>query len=408
MIRFRISNLFCCLLVLFSTAIFGTNYLISGTYRDDFIAITTMALSFIVIISYRKINIRSEYSFTLLLNILMLVVGFLVAFKYNLTMKSIFKESIYTIAPIIIYYAFNTVLKKKNDIESLLKIIIIASIICNLSAFLEMFFSLRGIDLLNMDVFSKLRDGTPRFIIGEVILTLGLLISFSVLFDSKINRNNKRYCIINIILTIINLIFIIKTRTLILYLFLSLLMLPIINKNSNSKRKVVFIISLLIMVFFVSFTNYIPYVNQVLNDDAGVKIRYYEIEYYLDYFKNNWLTGVGYISSNLDSPTSDIVYGPYNMYYTSDVGIIGLLFRNGIIGLMWIISWFYSSIKIEKKYKAYTPTYFDNLVKLIIIFNLLSCINLIFTDTPRFTMIAISMLIIGSSKFFVNTVKENE
>ena len=113
-------------------------------------------------------------------------------------------------------------------------------------------------------------------------------------------------------------------------------------------------------------SDFVPFINTYLNSDVGIQMRFYEIEYYLDIFKKNWLFGVGYLSSNKNAVTYSIISGPYERYYTSDVGIVGLMFRSGIVGLFWLFSWFYKTVQIIKNNNHKVPTYYNLLMMLII------------------------------------------
>ena len=158
----------------------------------------------------------------------------------------------------------------------------------------------------------------------------------------------------------------------------------------------------IIVVVLISLQYFIPLLNNLIESDYGIQIRFSTIEYYLDYFKQHWLFGAGYISSNPYYSTYSIIVGPFGRYYPSDVGVIGLMFKSGIIGLMWLISWFYSSLRIIRDNTNNIPAYYDLLMKLFIVFLLFSCINLILTDAPRFPYITLGMLICESSYFLRN------
>ena len=76
------------------------------------------------------------------------------------------------------------------------------------------------------------------------------------------------------------------------------------------------------------------------------------------------------------------------------------MFRSGIIGLAWLVSWFLGGIKTVIRSHNNVPTYYDMLMKLFLLFLLFSCINLILTDTPRFPYIALGMLLFESVNLF--------
>ena len=263
-----------------------------------------------------------------------------------------------------------------------------------------MIFALRGIDILHMDVFGKLRNGTPRFTIGETVIVISFLLSISVLVDADFSKNRKGIYLINITLTLINLLWIIKTRTLDLYLLATVLMIPVLNKRAKKRIRILLGFVVVGILAFVMMSDFIPALNTLIDNDYGIQMRFSMISYYLDYFRNHWLFGAGYISANPNYSTYSIVAGPFGRYYTSDVGVVGLMFKSGIIGLIWLISWFARGVKTLRESYNNTPTYYNLLMKLFLLFLLFSCINLIMTDTPRFPYIALGMLLFESNKLF--------
>ena len=388
------------LLMMCITAVYGANYWFSNIYTNDFMVLSALILSVIIFLIFGCRLLRSEFRVAIALNLVMWVAGIIRAMGYGLPFTIILKESCYTIVPLLIYFAFRPLIKSVKDLNSFLHIVLWAGIICNIVAIVEMFFALRGIDILRMDVFSKLRNGTPRFIIAETIIVLSFLMSISVLLDKDISKKEKGIHLISIILTIINLLWIIKTRSLALYLLATVLMVPVLNKRTKKTVRCLLGFIVIGILSFILLSDFIPALNVLVNNDYGIQMRLTTINYYLDYFKSHWLFGAGYISANPYYSTYSIVSGPLGRYYTSDVGVIGLMFRSGTIGLVWLISWFVRGARIIKENRNYVPTYYDLLMKMFLVFLLFSCINLIMTDTPRFPYVALGMLLFESSHLF--------
>lgn len=395
------------LLMLCFTAVYGTNYWFSGLYINDFMVVTSLVLSLFTFIYVRFKILHSNYKLVILLTLIMWISGIMVASKYELPFSVILKESLYTIVPLMVYFAFRPLLRTAQSVSLFLKSILVSGFLSNIFALVSMSFALNGIDLLRMNVFDKVRNGLPRFTIAETVVVLGFFISCSILANKQSSINKKILHIINILLTVINLFWIMKTRTLSLYILATLFMIPFFKKGITKSKKVLSGILVLSTLLFVLFSYFIPSLNSLIDSDYGVQVRFSMINYYLDFFKEHWLFGSGYISANPYYSTYYIVAGPYGRFYTSDVGVIGLMFKNGIIGLMWLATLFYSSIKIIRNNTKWVPNYYDMLMKLFVVFLIFSCINLILTDTPRFPYIAFVMLIIDSSYVFRNVPKND-
>jgi len=211
---------------------------------------------------------------------------------------------------------------------------------------------------------------------------------------------NRKLFIFNILITMANLIFIVKTRSLLLYIIATVLMIPVLSDGISKKKRIALITIILSLLSIIVLSDFLPSLNKLIESDSGVQMRISAISYYFDYFKHHWLFGAGYISSNSLFSTASIVSGPYGKYYTSDVGLIGLMFRSGIIGVLWLLSLFICNHKLIKRSKGRVPLYYDSLMKLMNVFLVFSCINLILTDTPRFPYIALVMLIMESACLF--------
>ena len=154
------------MLMLCVTAFYGTNYWYTNIYIYDFMIITSCLLSIIVFVCNGIRIDKTYYKGTIILSIVMWFSGLIAAQGKGLPAIVIFKESLYTITPIMIFLAFRPMIKSIKDTSLFLRTISAAGVICNLIACIEMFFAKRGFDFLNIRVFEKLRNGTPRFIIG--------------------------------------------------------------------------------------------------------------------------------------------------------------------------------------------------------------------------------------------------
>lgn len=388
----------CFFFLMFSaTAFYGTNYYFSKLYVNDFAVIMSFIVTCLVILSTKRFSIKSPYSISAVLSLIIWARGLFVASRYSLSVITLFKECCYTLTPIIVYFTYRTQIKSKKDAYLLIKHICVTAMICNILSLLAFCFSFRGIDLLNIDIFSKQRDGTVRFIIGEVMLVIGLFASIGNIANRKVPLKEKHFYVINILLTAINLIFVVKTRTLTLYILTTLFMLPVLSRKVKKSRKILFCFLAIVLLFIAIISEIIPYINDLFSNDYGIQMRFSEIEYYLTYFRDNWLFGVGYASSAPINAVGTLGTGPLGRYYTSDVGVIGLLFKEGLIGLAWLFSWFKTTISLLKKNVDGMLEHYEIMVKLIVLFLLMSCINLIITDDSRFAYIPLVMLIAESS-----------
>lgn len=390
-------GIYFSLLMLGITAFYGTNYYFSNIYVNDFSVLVVSLLAVIVLISSRVFSVKTPYKWVVVLSIVTCISGVIVASMYSIPRASLIKEVCYTLSPILVYYAYRTKIRNRKDLCLFLKYLCIAALICNMVSIIAFVLSFSGIDLLHIDVFAKQRNGTVRFIVGEVVLVCGLFASVGGFIDNQTKRSIKRVYFINILLTLFNFVFIAKTRTLTLYILATMFVLPIMSKDVKKKRKILFGFVALFIILFAVSSELIPYVSNIFNSDYGVQMRFSEIDYYWSYFKQHFFFGAGYATSASIFSNGTLESGPTGRYYTSDVGIIGLLFKRGIVGLLWLLSWFRTSYTLLKRNISNMPRHYEILIKSLGLFLMMSCINLIVTDDPRFAYIPIFMLLAESS-----------
>lgn len=290
-------NIYFSLLMLGITAFYGTNYYFSNIYINDFSVFVVSLFSVIVMISSRVISLKTPYTWLVLLSLVTCISGVIAASMYSIPRTSLFKELCYTISPILVYYAYRTKIRNRKDLNLFLKHLCIAAFICNVISILAFGLSFSGIDLLHMDVFAKQRNGTVRFIIGEVVLVSGLFASIGGFLDKQTKHSIKQAYFLNIMLTLFNLVFIAKTRTLTLYILATMFVLPIMSKDVKRKRKILFGFVALLIILLAVFSEFIPYVSNIFNSDYGVQMRFSEIDYYWNYIKHHYLFGAGYATS---------------------------------------------------------------------------------------------------------------
>jgi len=387
--------LICCI-----TSFFGTNYLFSNIYTYDFMVLSSLFISIFAFFLFGIKITKSYYRYANIIVCVMWVAGIIKASVFNLPISVILKESCYTIVPLLVYFSYKPLFVSKKDLVSFLRFLLIAGLMCNAVSIIEMCFALHNVDVLNLNVFAKLRNGTPRFAIGETVVITSFLLSCCFVLDKDVAIKKKLIHYINICLTVINLVWIIKTRSLDLYLLATLVMIPVLNNRIKKSVRIVFGFAVIVILLTILFSDFVPLLNSFVDSDYGIQIRFSMISYYLNYFKNHWLFGAGFISANPLYTTHAIVSGPFGRYYVSDVGVIGLMFTHGVIGLIWLIMWFVEGFKLIIRSKESVPTYYNLFTKLLWFFLLFSCINLILTNTPRIPYIVIGMLLFEYGHLF--------
>ena len=382
--KIRSDYLFLFLMILINTCFFGFYGFLpfaQNFYIYDYKYILILFVSFIFFffsliknrfkIKFSKSNRLLTISFFLII-LLEVVLSYI---SYHQPIILVLKEASYNIIILFAYFTFVQLYKSLNFEEILKLIVIFGLITSSISLFSAFIFNHFNINILGLVIENaSIRNDKVRFFIGEETVILGVIISITRIFSKK----NKTIDVLNIIISLLQIYFVSQTRSLILYLILIILLILFFNKKTNLTLKLLMISvsSIFILYIILNFRDIETYINSYIGGDSSISIRFKTIDFYMNQFYQKPWFGMGYISSSKDIDDWQLLYGPEGYYYRSDVGIIGNLNQYGIIGLLWIIAFFYKNIKYSAKEKQISIYH-------LIIFNfsaflMLSLINLSF------------------------------
>lgn len=230
------------------------------------------------------------------------------------------------------------------------------------------------------------RDGSLRIGLGSLAPFL-LLYSFSCCCDSRRNFRKRCAALITSVVTAGAYVYCTQTRALNLALGGALLAILMVARYRASKKAVLLYL-LAAGIFFCFYQGifsdlvYSLFFDQSKSSSALGRL--YSIKHYLQAFYDNPVFGTGIIrETNLKF--AFIKHGSDGLVYSDDVGLIGLIGENGIIGLI-----FYSLILFRLLYLTYemvikkkiwnTDTYFMTGMS---VFLILTSATLIITNTMR-------------------------
>ena len=180
---------------------------------------------------------------------------------------------------------------------------------------------------------------------------------------------------------LINVLFISKTRTAMLYLGLTFFWMAMTEKRVHPLLKILsfFLIYLLLVAAVALSDRLIPAVRAYMEQDPGIMVRFRAIDHYLAQFRAYPLTGIGLISNSKSIPGWELLYGPRGQYYRSDVGAVGLINEFGLLGLFWVIWFLLSSFRRAGRSSAVLP----RVIRSLVVFLTVSMVNLSMMDPGR-------------------------
>lgn len=399
-------------IILATTSFFGFYVLVPGAdqfYTVDFsmICLLFFSLVYVVAVDIKKTSIlyvHGTYTVILFLLVILSLIEFIMSrIRYGQPLMASFKDFIYYTATFIVYMAFiidrNDRVSVKTLADYLVKFSIATSII---SLFLYYAYTYLHKNIINLNDTDSgnFRNGTIRFTIGATVIVLGMIISMT----RAIQRQVSRIDIVNIILGVINLLLVSKTRTIIAYIFVIICINAAFGKRTNGVVRFLSVLGLIFSVIYLisqGVTLITTSVNDLVNSDIGVRHRIYTIDFYWKQFVGSPWWGMGFISGDKAYPNWDLASGDgkRGTFYRDDVGIIGTLNEFGMIGAIWMIAFF---ITIWYKVTRYSVQDNDpyliyrEIIKNILIYMAISLINLSFMDPPRVMMIAFVTLLADS------------
>ena len=338
------------------------------------------------ILSKGKLNVSSKYLRHSLLFVLLVLVEIVLSYlRYHQSITLVLKEASYYFVPTLCFLIFLQYRKKRN-VEEHLQLIVKFSLVCSIIAtILFLLYTYAHIDLAHLSSIgaSRYRNGTVRFEIGGVVLTLGIIISITRLFEKKWTQLD----IWNLIIGAYQIIYINKTRSVILYLVITIILSILLQKRVHFAIRGILIalIAILIVYAFLSpgSSDSTTTIGGVIGIDAGIRMRFRAIEFYMGQFFEHPLLGMGFISANRDVTGWTILYGSDGRFYRSDVGAVGLINEFGIAGAVWAVSFIILMYKSFKKHDSLCGRVGINAVNYIVV----SLINLSFLDNNRIMII---------------------
>lgn len=279
----------------------------------------------------------------------------------------------------------------------LCKKIVLFSVLSSFSAIL--FFVLYSAFSFNPLQLSEnvTRNGTIRFGIGTGIVILALIISFT----KFLNKSATKLDVINILLGTIQIYYVNKTRSIILFLIILFCIIILKTKRTNNLLKISLFLLISVSVILVFFGNqyFAAYINDYVNNDYGLLNRSEAIVFYLNQFIHKPMFGMGYIGTDRSSVTSLLLYGPNGNYYRGDLGVIGLIDEYGIAGLIWTWYFLYGIYCMGKNNTVYAQ-----IIRFVVFYYVISLVNLSFMDSDRLLFVGITILL----GFIVENQKKGE
>lgn len=302
----------------------------------------------------------------------------------------------YAMLSVFAFFPFSYYQEKVDNIDFLKKVIEYASVIAAVLNILQVFLYNYGITFLDLGTLglANQRNGL-RWGLGHYVVAISLMMS---LFDAINLAEHRMQNALLSALYLFDVIYAVKTRSLELYLIITIYFIIFFCLKGFNTKTLLSIAGVAALLYLI-YANVIGSFYGELAQDSGVNIRINAIEFYWKQFIDHPILGMGYIKEStagthlLELLRGPLRFGTTRYYFRDDVGFIGLLNENGIIGAIWyiwaLILLFKESRYLYKKdYKNYTWCIAS------LIFITLCSINLIYTTSGMFPILVMVMSLI--------------
>lgn len=310
---------------MFMLPIVSHKLLLINTYHNK-ILITILCIFLFIfwIISHQKsVKLDTGDIFVLILILIQLILFVIQIISTDESIIALFSNYYYNLI-LLAYFPLKSWLRNKENLVYFIKIYIFLGLIYSISIILYYYF-FQNYVLQNELTLVQEVNGIIRFpqtsdLIGSVVLFIILAKSLKIISQFKmiVYATLCMFCLLFIsnvrMVTLISIIILI-------YFFYSL---QLNRKNSYIK----IICSILIIIGICIITIQFGLIERFIGvgqQQASVFYRFNVIDYYRNHFLDNLIFGFGYSSS------------VKTLYNYTDIGMLGFIYRYGIIGLMWVI-----------------------------------------------------------------------
>lgn len=364
------------------------------------IGIIIISIIYIMINPNFIFNNRGYFSVDICIFIFMcLFQCILTELKYQQGFSYIFRVSIYYFT-LLIYLLLSYFLR--NDYKKIKGYFKNVSLFFSIILILQYFlYNELGITFLKLDLSIGQRFGQARISVGIFMIVVGVVLSVSSIIKCINNKEKLRKIdLLVVVLGLIDVIFVSKTRSIIISLIVSILGMSFLLIR-NKKTKAIIIILLIITGGLVinteMFNKFVNLKNTEYSENSN--IRQEASKYYIEKIKESPIVGIGFLhSKNKYDPAYSFLRGEKGKYFLDDVGIIGFTTTFGIIGLIWYLIIILKCFKIIIKKFKYKTIYDNGESVGLFIFILLSTFTIIFTDSTRIFYFAFILYFIEGNK----------
>lgn len=297
------------------------------------------------------------------------------------------------------YFIFTYILSNRKNYLKFEEILMVINVILS-SLFIIQFFMLSyGIQFLNINL-DRSRFGNYRIYQSGDYINFVVVLSLGVIFRDNIflSKKTRNLAIVSFALGFFYILFVSKTRMVIILILLSLIVMGIIKWKKNLVRIFSGLVCSIVILYFFSLT---PIAQEYLKSfqvyDASVSARERAITLYWNQFLEHPILGMGFIRGAEEGTNLfTLLRGISGNLTRTDVGFIGYINTIGIFGAILYILLFYKIGKVIYELNKNKLLNFHIELLGIFTFYLFSSLTLIVMDPQRILYFTIFLSMLSS------------
>nr|WP_300849258.1 hypothetical protein [uncultured Acetatifactor sp.] len=316
----------------------------------------------------------------------------------NTNLFGAFLDYYYFLIILLYYYIFQKCIDNDSNFKFIQRIIKQVAVMFSIILLFQYFMLNKGVHFLAFND-SFLSVNTENRMLGgfEIVLYSGVFFC-SDLFDFD-SRSVRIKALVAIFIELLYLAIVAKSRSsVIIYVVMIFFSLSMNLRNRTTRKILTFLfISIFLIAILLTYSNIIDYFQ--LSRGSSYRQRIREVVFYFDNIFANGVIGIGFLRDSTENAMA--LHGFENLYYTSDIGLLGFIAIWGLIGILLLI---YFAIKCIKVLRAVSNKIgkYHNLVICTLLYIICTSINLSMFDVQRIIYFPIMLAIMDCCYFRIN------
>ena len=327
------------LVLLYIIVIINISFFSLMELSNDIILICNLLFIAYIELKYYKKEIASKnrFKYIILFSIVLIITSAYQSLElYNQSFWLGIRPQRHFFVALLMYFPINKLLSlNKISKEDIIKMIYSLALI---QLIVQIAYYISGGSLSFIKLSYDYRYDGIRLRADSCLINLFFIITVTNFLKGKNRINNLIYSIINLVYVM----FMLKTRLLMLSYFGVLLVAFIIWKRDVA-LKVITLFVLVGMIPVILNTEIFQNTIETILEDDPDDIRAIGKEYYREQLKESPIMGRGYI--NADWKPAYNAAGMNRKIYLNDNGLMGFTFVFGILGLIWFLVWYILLVK---------------------------------------------------------------